>query len=94
MDATMQLPRELSGEFFPCLSRTWLTFDSSMGLNLATVLAPEGVTVNIVRHFHALNPVSLLSLQLQVLPALIGSTGMIPTPKAQYGFPHQETEFY
>ncbi|KAH7247743.1 hypothetical protein B0J15DRAFT_498645 [Fusarium solani] len=38
---------------------------SSMGLNLATVLAPEGVTVNIV------------------LPALIGSTGMIPTPKAQ-----------
>ncbi|KAJ3462230.1 hypothetical protein MRS44_010783 [Fusarium solani] len=56
---------------------------SSMGLNLATVLAPEGVTVNIVRHFHALNPVSLLSLQLQVLPALIGSTGMIPTPKAQ-----------
>jgi hypothetical protein len=25
---------------------------------------------------------------------LIGSTGMIPTPKAQYGFPHQETEFY
>ncbi|RTE84508.1 hypothetical protein BHE90_000951 [Fusarium euwallaceae] len=38
---------------------------SSMGLNLATVLAPEGVTVNIV------------------LPALIGSTGMIPTPKSQ-----------
>ncbi|KAF5013555.1 hypothetical protein FDECE_454 [Fusarium decemcellulare] len=38
---------------------------SSMGQNLATVLAPEGVTVNIV------------------LPALIGSTGMIPTPKSQ-----------
>ncbi|KAM5360198.1 hypothetical protein ACJZ2D_013908 [Fusarium nematophilum] len=38
---------------------------ASMGQNLATVLAPEGVTVNIV------------------LPALIGSTGMIPTPKSQ-----------
>ncbi|PKK43671.1 hypothetical protein CI102_12230 [Trichoderma harzianum] len=36
---------------------------SSMGLNLATVLAPEGITVNIVS------------------PAMIGSTGMIPTPK-------------
>ncbi|KAK2591364.1 hypothetical protein QQS21_010940 [Conoideocrella luteorostrata] len=36
---------------------------SSMGLNLATLLAPEGVTVNVVS------------------PAMIGSTGMIPTPK-------------
>ncbi|KAH6892447.1 short chain dehydrogenase [Thelonectria olida] len=35
----------------------------SMGLNLATLLAPEGVTVNMV------------------LPAMIGSTGMIPEPK-------------
>ncbi|KAL2680368.1 hypothetical protein Neosp_007965 [[Neocosmospora] mangrovei] len=56
---------------------------SSMGLNLATVLAPEGVTVNIVRDLHILNSDSPLSLQLQVLPALIGSTGMIPTPKSQ-----------
>ncbi|KAJ4188616.1 hypothetical protein NW767_011907 [Fusarium falciforme] len=56
---------------------------SSMGLNLATVLAPEGVTVNIVRQLNLLNPGSVLSLQLQVLPALIGSTGMIPTPKSQ-----------
>ncbi|KND93880.1 Acetoacetyl-CoA reductase [Tolypocladium ophioglossoides CBS 100239] len=38
---------------------------TSMGLNLATVLAPEGVTVNIVQ------------------PAMIGATGMIPTPKAR-----------
>ncbi|EXV05061.1 short chain dehydrogenase family protein [Metarhizium robertsii] len=37
---------------------------TSMGLNLATILAPEGVTVNIVQ------------------PAMIGATGMIPTPKA------------
>ncbi|TDZ21577.1 3-oxoacyl-[acyl-carrier-protein] reductase FabG [Colletotrichum orbiculare MAFF 240422] len=37
---------------------------TSMGLNLATVLAPEGVTVN------------------TVLPAMIGSTGMIATPKS------------
>ncbi|KAH8894714.1 short chain dehydrogenase [Thozetella sp. PMI_491] len=37
---------------------------SSMGLNLATLLAPEGITVNIVS------------------PAMITSTGMIPTPKA------------
>ncbi|CAM1509623.1 Fc.00g033620.m01.CDS01 [Cosmosporella sp. VM-42] len=36
----------------------------SMGLNLATVLAPESVTVNVV------------------LPAMIGSTGMIPSPKS------------
>ncbi|EQB54680.1 hypothetical protein CGLO_05457 [Colletotrichum gloeosporioides Cg-14] len=36
----------------------------SMGLNLATLLAPEGVTVNIV------------------LPAMIGATGMIATPKS------------
>ncbi|KAL2875247.1 hypothetical protein SGCOL_009537 [Colletotrichum sp. CLE4] len=36
----------------------------SMGLNLATFLAPEGVTVNIV------------------LPAMIGATGMIATPKS------------
>ncbi|KAL7912438.1 hypothetical protein GGI35DRAFT_252432 [Trichoderma velutinum] len=36
---------------------------SSMGLNLAAVLATEGITVNIVS------------------PAMIGSTGMIPTPK-------------
>ncbi|KAM0449357.1 hypothetical protein ACHAPV_008813 [Trichoderma viride] len=36
---------------------------SSMGLNMATVLAPEGITVNIVA------------------PAMIGATGMIPTPK-------------
>ncbi|EFY84598.1 3-ketoacyl-acyl carrier protein reductase, putative [Metarhizium acridum CQMa 102] len=36
---------------------------SSMGLNLATLLAPDGVTVNVVS------------------PAMIGSTGMIPTPK-------------
>ncbi|KAH6889413.1 short-chain dehydrogenase/reductase SDR [Thelonectria olida] len=36
----------------------------SMGLNLSTVLAPEGINVNIV------------------LPAMIGSTGMIPEPKA------------
>ncbi|KAM0264327.1 hypothetical protein ACHAQJ_000817 [Trichoderma viride] len=35
----------------------------SMGLNLATVLALEGITVNVVS------------------PAMIGSTGMIPTPK-------------
>ncbi|OAQ66214.1 short chain dehydrogenase [Pochonia chlamydosporia 170] len=38
---------------------------SSMALNLATLLAPEGVTVNVVS------------------PAMIGSTGMIPAPKAQ-----------
>ncbi|KAK7397689.1 hypothetical protein QQX98_012940 [Neonectria punicea] len=37
---------------------------SSMGLNLSTLLAPEGVTVNVV------------------LPAMIGSTGMIPEPKS------------
>ncbi|KAF6844033.1 short chain dehydrogenase [Colletotrichum musicola] len=37
----------------------------SMGLNLATLLAPEGVTVNIV------------------LPAMIGATGMIATPKSR-----------
>ncbi|PKS05485.1 hypothetical protein jhhlp_008863 [Lomentospora prolificans] len=37
----------------------------SMGLNLATLLAPEGVTVNTVS------------------PAMIGSTGMIPTPQSQ-----------
>ncbi|KPM44932.1 hypothetical protein AK830_g1673 [Neonectria ditissima] len=37
---------------------------SSMGQNLSTLLAPEGVTVNIV------------------LPAMIGSTGMIPEPKS------------
>ncbi|KAG8413218.1 hypothetical protein J3459_013794 [Metarhizium acridum] len=37
---------------------------TSMGLNLATILAPEGITVNIVQ------------------PAMIGATGMIPTPKA------------
>ncbi|KAH8655292.1 short chain dehydrogenase [Xylariales sp. PMI_506] len=36
---------------------------SSMGLNLANLLAPEGLTVNIVS------------------PAMITSTGMIPTPK-------------
>ena len=51
MDATMQLPRELSGELF--FSEVILQHAkhqySSMGLNLATVLAPEGVTVNIVR---------------------------------------------
>ncbi|KAL9473814.1 hypothetical protein ACSS6W_008194 [Trichoderma asperelloides] len=35
----------------------------SMGLNMATVLAPEGITVNVVS------------------PAMIGATGMIPTPK-------------
>ncbi|PHH89561.1 hypothetical protein CDD83_5771 [Cordyceps sp. RAO-2017] len=38
---------------------------TSMGLNLATVLAPEGVTVNIVQ------------------PAMIGATGMIPTPQSR-----------
>ncbi|KAF5007605.1 hypothetical protein FDECE_6069 [Fusarium decemcellulare] len=38
---------------------------SSMGQNLATLLAPEGITVNIVS------------------PAMIGSTGMIPEPKAE-----------
>jgi 3-oxoacyl-[acyl-carrier protein] reductase len=37
---------------------------SSMGLNLSTTLAGEGVTVN------------------TILPAMIGDTGMIPTPKA------------
>ncbi|RDA86556.1 hypothetical protein CP532_1926 [Ophiocordyceps camponoti-leonardi (nom. inval.)] len=37
---------------------------TSMGLNLATVLAPEGITVNIVQ------------------PAMIGATGMMPTPKS------------
>ncbi|KAF4510475.1 hypothetical protein G6O67_002356 [Ophiocordyceps sinensis] len=36
---------------------------TSMGLNLASLLAPEGVTVNI--------------------PAMIGETGMIPTPKSR-----------
>ncbi|UKZ80205.1 putative secondary metabolism biosynthetic enzyme [Trichoderma virens FT-333] len=36
---------------------------SSMGLNLAAILANEGITVNVVS------------------PAMIGSTGMIPTPK-------------
>ncbi|KAF4585473.1 short chain dehydrogenase [Ophiocordyceps camponoti-floridani] len=35
---------------------------TSMGLNLATVLAPEGITVNIVQ------------------PAMIGGTGMMPSP--------------
>ncbi|KAF4454547.1 Nodulation G [Fusarium albosuccineum] len=39
---------------------------SSMGKNLATLLAPEGVTVNIVS------------------PAMIGSIGMIPEPKANW----------
>ncbi|KAL1893008.1 hypothetical protein Sste5346_006688 [Sporothrix stenoceras] len=38
---------------------------TSMGQNLAGLLAPEGVTVNIVA------------------PAMIGETGMIPTPKAE-----------
>ncbi|UPL03537.1 hypothetical protein LCI18_014471 [Fusarium solani-melongenae] len=37
----------------------------SMGLNLATLLAPEGITVNTIS------------------PAMIGSTGMIPTPKSE-----------
>ncbi|KAM3442840.1 hypothetical protein NHJ13734_002164 [Beauveria thailandica] len=37
----------------------------SMGKNLATVLAAEGITVNIVS------------------PAMIGATGMIPTPKSR-----------
>ncbi|KAF7562158.1 hypothetical protein G7046_g1990 [Stylonectria norvegica] len=37
---------------------------SSMGLNLATLLAPEAITVN------------------TILPAMIGSTGMIPTPES------------
>ncbi|KEY67125.1 hypothetical protein S7711_09541 [Stachybotrys chartarum IBT 7711] len=37
---------------------------SSMGQNLATVLAGEGVTVNVI------------------LPAMIGATGMIPTPRS------------
>ncbi|KXJ96347.1 hypothetical protein Micbo1qcDRAFT_229282 [Microdochium bolleyi] len=44
---------------------------SSMGLNLATLLAPEGVTVNIVS------------------PAMIGYTGMIPTPKSTSWSPEQ-----
>ncbi|OAA51825.1 NAD(P)-binding domain protein [Metarhizium rileyi] len=35
----------------------------AMGLNLATLLVPEGITVNVVS------------------PAMVGSTGMIPTPK-------------
>ncbi|KAL3957872.1 hypothetical protein ACCO45_008450 [Purpureocillium lilacinum] len=38
---------------------------TSMGLNLATTLSGEGVTVNIVQ------------------PAMIGATGMIPTPKSR-----------
>ncbi|KAI8677606.1 hypothetical protein NCS56_00650900 [Fusarium sp. Ph1] len=37
----------------------------SMGLNLASLLAPEGITVN------------------TILPAMIGSTGMIPPPKSE-----------
>ncbi|KAH7039889.1 uncharacterized protein B0I36DRAFT_3116 [Microdochium trichocladiopsis] len=44
---------------------------SSMGLNLATLLAAEGVTVNIVS------------------PAMIGYTGMIPTPKSKSWSPEQ-----
>ncbi|GAO20104.1 uncharacterized protein UV8b_05160 [Ustilaginoidea virens] len=38
---------------------------TSLGLNLATLLAPEGVTVNVVS------------------PAMIGSTGMIASPKGR-----------
>ncbi|KAM4056014.1 short chain dehydrogenase [Hirsutella rhossiliensis] len=38
---------------------------TAMGLNLASLLAPEGITVNIVQ------------------PAMIGDTGMIPTPKSR-----------
>ncbi|KAJ6438669.1 calcium permeable channel [Purpureocillium lavendulum] len=45
---------------------------TSMGLNLATVLAGEGITVNIVQ------------------PAMIGATGMIPTPKTWKSTDHVE----
>lgn len=60
-----------------------------MGQNLATLLAPEGITVNIVSH-----PMSLhdLELTIQVSPAMIGSTGMIPPPKSEYVvIPHLKT---
>jgi 3-oxoacyl-[acyl-carrier protein] reductase len=63
---TMQQPRVLSGVY----SYLWfwatrmLTSWSSMGKNLSTVLAGEGVTVN------------------AILPAMIGFTDMIPTPKS------------
>ena len=59
-----------------------------MGLNLATVLAPEGVTVNVVsariswtvKALHSAKP--RLTVHLQVQPAMIVPTGMIPSPKA------------
>lgn len=55
----------------------------SMGLNLATILAPEGVTVNIVSFPRRLPHAACVEAHsIQVQPAMIGATGMIPTPKA------------
>lgn len=56
-----------------------LTPNSSMALNLATVLAPENITVNVVRTFPP--PCSLLTAS-KVSPAMIGSTGMVPAAKS------------
>ncbi|KAH0595188.1 hypothetical protein MHUMG1_06937 [Metarhizium humberi] len=56
---------------------------TSMGLNLATILAPEGVTVNIVSFPRRLPHAACVEAHsIQVQPAMIGATGMIPTPKA------------
>ncbi|KAM0366052.1 hypothetical protein ACHAPK_008761 [Fusarium culmorum] len=51
-----------------------------MGQNLATLLAPEGITVNIVSHPMSRHDSELI---IQVSPAMIGSTGMIPPPKSE-----------
>lgn len=53
-----------------------------MGLNLSTILAGEGVTVNTVGY--SLSPISYQLSYYQILPAMIGSTDMIPTPKVRY----------
>ena len=50
---------------------------TSMGLNLATLLAPEGITVNIVS-IRQESPDARTHTQLQVQPAMIGANGHDP----------------
>ncbi|KAF4125462.1 3-oxoacyl-[acyl-carrier protein] reductase [Geosmithia morbida] len=58
---------------------------SSMGMNLATLLAPEGITVNVVLRFATRLVLSLeLTLSatcLQIQPGMMVPSGMVPTPK-------------
>ena len=86
MDVTMLPRKELLGESGTQDVHIYYTnkFQSSMGQNLATLLASEGITVNTVSSSRVrLWYFNTNYLSFQVAPAMIGSTGMIPPPKSE-----------